>query len=120
MIERCHNPKATKYAAYGGRGIHVCERWKSFVLFYADMGSPPTADHQLDRIDNNGDYSPQNCRWATRIQQARNRRNNHLLEFNGLRLTISEWSERTGISYENIKNRVNNLGWSPARALCTP
>jgi endogenous inhibitor of DNA gyrase (YacG/DUF329 family) len=75
MIQRCHNPKATKYAWYGGRGIQVCARWReSFEAFLADMGPRPSNKHSLDRKDGNADYSPDNCRWASTAEQAANRR----------------------------------------------
>lgn len=73
MRQRCNNPKATGYANYGGRGIRVCARWNSFENFYADMGEPPIGA-QLDRIDNDGNYEPGNCQWATKSQQMKNRR----------------------------------------------
>jgi hypothetical protein len=120
MISRCTNPKVEKYPQYGGRGIKVCDRWLSFLNFISDLGHRPSAKHSLERKDNNGDYCPSNCRWATRKEQGRNRRTNHIIEAGGLKATLVEWSEVTGISEANLKNRINNLGWDSFRALTTP
>jgi len=107
MRSRCENPKVGCYADYGGRGISVCDRWKSFEHFYADMGDPPPG-MSLDRFpDVNGNYEPGNVRWATPKEQANNRRSSRFLEFQGERLTISQWANRLGVSVQTLWNRVN-------------
>lgn len=97
MIQRCANRKNHAYPNYGGRGISVCKRWEKFDNFYADMGVCP-AGYSIDRINNNGNYDPKNCRWATNLEQASNTRSNVYLEFNGKRATISEWGRGFSIS----------------------
>lgn len=120
MQIRCKHPCVATYPIYGGRGISVCDRWiGSFENFLADMGERPSKDHQIDRINNDGNYEPSNCRWATRKEQGRNRRTNRLVEFGGETLCIIEWSERTGLHKDTIKNRLNN-GWSAEAAITTP
>lgn len=120
MRSRCLNPKNSGYRHYGGRGIRVCERWsESFAAFLEDMGVRPSPKHSLDRSDNDGNYEPSNCRWATRIQQARNRRAARRLELDGTVRCLSEWSAVTGLSREVIRKRLE-LGWSVRRALTTP
>jgi len=121
MIARCHCSWNHKYAIYGARGIKVCQRWReSIVNFLQDMGDRPSAEHSIGRIDNAGDYCPENCRWETRKQQSRNRRNNHLLAFRGKSKTIVEWSEITGLRQETIRRRINDYGWTTEEALTTP
>jgi hypothetical protein len=88
----------------------------SFAIFIADMGHRPSPDHSIDRRDNNGNYAPDNCRWATDKEQARNTRATKRLTHNNETLTIQEWSERTGIGYSTIKNRIR-LGWDTNRVL---
>lgn len=107
MLDRCHNPQSQSYRHYGGRGIAVCDRWRnSFRDFINDMGLKPTPRHTIDRIDNNGDYDPGNCRWATATQQARNRRKNRMLMVRGETLCLSEWAERAGRSAATVAQRI--------------
>jgi len=118
MIDRCRNDRTGNY---GQRGIRVCPQWlDSFENFYSDMGEPPTTRHSIDRKNVNGDYEPDNCRWATRTLQARNTRRNTVLEFHGEKRLIVEWSEETGIKPSTICVRLYNLGWSIEKTLSTP
>ena len=121
MMHRCYNPKAGAYRHYGGRGIAVCQRWReSFLSFVEDMGPKPSPDHSIDRINNDGDYCPENCRWATPKQQARNWKNRNVrYEHGGESLTLSEWAERLHIRRESIRDRINS-GWPLSKALSTP
>ena len=105
MIQRCTNPKSPAYAIYGGRGVPVCDRWRAFENFYADMGPRP-ADMTLDRRDNNGPYSPENCRWATKEQQARNKSTTRLIEFQGRKVSLAELSELSGVPYTRLLGRL--------------
>jgi hypothetical protein len=104
--QRCFNSKAAHFDRYGGRGITVCERWLVFENFVADMGERPPG-MTLERIDNDGPYSPDNCRWATRKEQSNNRFCNVRLTHNGETLTISQWSERTGIHHHTLFQRLS-------------
>lgn len=117
MKMRCNNKNTKGYDRYGGRGITVCDRWQnSFLDFLQDMGPRPGQDYSIERVENNKNYEPGNCRWATRIEQANNRRANTILEFNGRRLTISQWSAITGLHRCAIHYRINH-GWTVERAL---
>ena len=120
LRERCLNPNDISYHNYGGRGIKVCERWKdSFQNFIDDIGRKPSPKHSIDRINNDGDHCPDNCRWATRKEQINNRRVSRFVEFAGERLTVSQWSEKTGFGYGTILFRLR-LGWSAEDALTKP
>jgi len=120
MIERCCNEKHPQYSYYGGRGITICRRWReSFASFLSDMGKRPSPKHSIDRIDNNGNYCPENCRWATSKQQSRNRRSNILLSHNGIIATAAEWEEIMGINQNLICRRIK-AGWPADKALTTP
>ena len=117
--ERCHNPRHPRYADYGGRGIIVCDRWRySFEAFAADMGVCPPL-HMIEREDNNGPYSPENCYWATATEQNQNRRNNHHLTYQGRTQTLTNWARELGISCPTLSSRLNRQGWSVERALST-
>lgn len=119
MKARCYNKNSFGWDRYGGRGITVCERWKdSFEDFLEDMGECPKG-MSIDRINNDGDYEPENCRWATRSQQQRNKRNNRKIVAFGEEKTMTEWEEITGISDSTIDARIKN-GLLPEEALSKP
>lgn len=121
MINRCANPMNNSFHRYGGRGIKVCEQWKGengFVAFREAMGDPPFTGATIDRKDNDADYSPENCQWSTRIEQANNRSTNQMLTFAGETLTWSQWSRRTGIEKSVIRQRARK-GWPPDKILST-
>jgi hypothetical protein len=107
MKARCSNPRLGNYSRYGGRGITVCDRWQIFENFIADVGRRPSADHSLERKDNDGNYEPGNVRWATRLEQARNTRRNRMIEIDGKSLTISEWARERGVSRFRIRDRLD-------------
>ena len=119
MIARCENPNVMAFRNYGGRGIKVCERWRSsFELFVQDMGPRPEGT-EVDRIDNDGDYEPSNCRWTTRKAQTNNmRKNRHLTAFGKTR-TVSEWADELGVRPSTLHRRLK-LGWPAERVLGTP
>lgn len=115
MRNRCTNPRYWLFHRYGGRGITVCARWDSYALFLQDMGRRPSRNHSLDRRDNDANYTPENCRWATPEEQARNRSDRTLYDFNGERLLLVEIAERTGLKIETLWWRAAHGRplWSP-------
>lgn len=120
---RCHAPSGKGFKHYGARGIIVCDRWKtSFAAFIQDMGRRPGNGRkwQIERIDNNGNYEPSNCKWAGIKEQSRNKRCNRFFEHNGRSLILSDWATETRVSYELLKRRVLTAGWSITRAIETP
>lgn len=122
MIGRCRNKRQREFNSYGARGITVCDRWQGpegFANFFADMGPRPSEGHSIDRINNDGNYEPGNCRWATRTEQNNNSRHNRRFTIRGETLTLREWSKRNGICEGTISNRLKR-GWSPERAVTTP
>lgn len=120
MMARCYNPKNERYADYGGRGITVCERWHDPNKFIQDMAKGRKKGLQIDRTDNSKEYSPENCRWATRKEQGRNKRNNVLLTLNGETHCLSEWAEITGICLGTLWDRSKVRGWSDEKVLTAP
>lgn len=119
MKERCYYHKHIAFQRYGGRGIVVSDRWRnSFENFLSDMGPRPTPHHQIERLDNDGPYSKENCCWATAAEQATNKSNNRILELNGQSKTLAEWSKETGIHHNVIHSRLRR-GWDVRRALTT-
>lgn len=108
MKQRCSNSKAKGFSHYGGRGIRVCARWRnSFAAFFADMGARPSAKHSLDRYPNvNGDYSQDNCRWATRAQQIETKRDIRFLDFRGRRQSMKAWAREVGVAYGTVRDRI--------------
>lgn len=105
MVRRCVSPKHPSYKNYGGRGIAVCERWKGFEAFLEDMGERPKGK-TLDRIDNDGNYCKENCRWVSMKENSNNRRNNRLLTLHGKTHTVSEWAALTGLNESTIRVRL--------------
>lgn len=119
MISRCHDPSHHAFKNYGARGIAVCQRWReSYELFCHDIGERPSTDHTLDRIDNNGGYEPSNVRWATRLEQHSNRRDNKRISHNGKTQTTAEWAREIGISRRGLMLRIGR--WGAERALTAP
>jgi hypothetical protein len=108
MMKRCFDPDSQSYEDYGKRGIRVCVRWLNYENFYADMGPRPSPSHTLEREDNDGNYEPGNCRWATRKEQARNRRSSVLLTYQDKQQTVAAWAEELGIGYQTLLKRLKN------------
>lgn len=128
MITRCKSPLHDAYKYYGGRGISVCDRWvhgdgknSGFDCFFLDMGSKPTSKHSIDRYpDKDGNYTPENCRWASVKEQANNKSNNVWITVNGVTKTMTQWAEASGIPYKTVHNRIRVGGWSPQDAVTIP
>jgi len=117
MLARCGNPKNSAYPRYGGRGIVVCERWRKFENFLADMGQRPSG-MSLDRYPNNdGNYEPGNCRWATCTEQSLNTRSNRLVTFNGRTQSVTEWEREYGFQRGTLHQRLFRYGWTMDRAV---
>lgn len=120
MKQRCFNPDADSYPSYGGRGITICDRWlESFEAFYADMGPKPSPTHSIERKDNNGNYEPSNCCWATLQEQSRNRRSSTAVTIDGRTQTVTDWAREVGCPPMLIFARLHK-GWDAKRAVYAP
>ena len=122
MKERCFNPNTKQYLDYGGRGINVCHRWLWFENFLADMGMKPSPKHSIDRIDNDGNYQADNCKWSTPKEQVDNqriRKNSKSITIGCVTLTIYQWGKEMGFNREVIRKRLK-MGWSERDAVLTP
>ena len=115
MMQRCYRHKEKSYPHYGGRGISVCNRWHDFCNFLGDMGERPEG-MTLDRIDNSGNYCPENCRWVSRKVQQRNTRLTVMLTYNGVTKSVGDWADEYGISSGAIKQRIQS-GWEVGDAI---
>ena len=118
MLARCYDTRCKAYPDYGGRGIAVCARWHDIALFVKDV-HPRPEDTSLDRIDNDGDYTVSNCRWATRTMQARNKRNNRVLTYKGVTKLFIEWIDELDMSPSTLWRRLDK-GWPVEKAFETP
>ncbi len=120
MFSRCHNSKNLRYKDYGGRGIEVCENWRySFNNFFSDMGLAPTKNHSIDRINVDGNYCHENCRWATWSEQYSNRRDNLRITYHGVCKSVHEWAAELGMTHHCLRTRIKR-GWSLERAFTEP
>ena len=120
MKQRCLNKNHEAYNQYGGRGIKICDRWlQSFENFYADMGDLPTNKHQIDRINNDGNYEPGNCRWATVAENSRNKKTTRFLTFGGKTQCLMDWALENKLHFATLSSRLR-YGWSIEKALLTP
>ena len=121
MIERCNNPHFQSFANYGGRGIQVCEEWRNSFVAFREWALANGYDNMLtlDRIDNDGNYEPSDCKWSTNKEQSNNRRTNRRLTYRGETKTMTQWAETIGVSPATFKRRIYK-GWSVSKAIETP
>lgn len=116
MRNRCHNPKHISYKDYGAKGVIVCERWyNSYVDFIEDVGERPSEHHSIDRMDSTGNYEPSNCKWSTRVEQARNKSNNRMVTYKGETKCVSQWCEDLSLNFNLVRDRILK-GETPEKA----
>lgn len=121
MRNRCNNPNDRAYRNYGGRGIKICKEWNDFMNFYHwAMANGYTDDLTIDRINNDGNYEPSNCRWADLKTQANNTRRNHYLTYKGKTKSMAEWADEKNIEYSTLRARINTYHWPVEKAIETP
>ena len=120
LRDRCNNKNSRDFTNYGGRGVQCCSRWDRFEFFLEDMGRKPDSCYSLDRIDNNKGYSPDNCRWATSVEQSSNTRTNVMIEYKGITKPLSAWAREKGIRAGTLRKRLMGLGWPVDKALTEP
>lgn len=119
MRKRCNNPRSKDFRLYGGKGVKVCARWQDFKLFHDDMASSYRPGLEIERLDSNGDYCPENCKWATEREQSLNTNRARLITFRGETLNVSLWAERFGMDYDLLWQRLN-AGWPMEKAISLP
>jgi len=119
MLQRCTNPNNDRWDRYGARGIKVCERWTKFENFLEDMGKQPFRGATIERKDNNGNYEPGNCKWASRAEQSRNKSDTVMITHNGKTMCLKDWAVDLGLNYETLRSRIRVANWPIERALTT-
>ena len=111
MLKRCNNPKGNRYYIYGGKGIKVCDNWLKFESFWNDMKKGYSDNLSIDRINNNGNYEKNNCRWATKYEQMNNRSNSVFVTYNNETKTLSQWARKIGMNYDLLRLRIFTYKW---------
>ena len=117
IVHRTTNPEHSRYEAYGGRGITLCDRWHSFDNFYDDMAEGYSIGLEVERVNNDSGYCKSNCRWATPKEQANNRRSSRFFTINGVTKTLAQWCDESSVKPSTIRQRLYGLGWSIEKAL---
>jgi hypothetical protein len=118
--DRCRRQSHASYKNYGGRGISVCPQWDSYQTFYNDMGPRPSDKHSIERINNDGNYAPDNCKWATKYEQSRNKRQNVWVVVDGERMILKDAAVKFGVNYFVLHGRYCRRGWTIDRAIAEP